>query len=97
MYVLNLGVIIEEEILLRDKKHKTLLPFSVLIANSCNKDIMTFLAKTNVEVIPTSSTDIRSTDTDYYRDNVEPRRTSPVKRYEAIDIDTLEKDTTPST
>lgn len=82
---------------MRAKEHKIPLLFLVLIADLYWKARGIFVAKMNIDVTPTSSTDIRSTSTKYYRNEVEPRKISLVERCTAVDIDTLEKDTTSST
>ncbi|WMV24482.1 hypothetical protein MTR67_017867 [Solanum verrucosum] len=94
---LNLRLIIEEEIVMRAKQRQTSLPFSVLIREFFERARILFVAKTDVEVMPTSSIDIWRIEVVYTRDEAERNKITSVDTYPTVDIDMLQADTTSST
>uniref|UniRef100_M1DZ79 Putative plant transposon protein domain-containing protein n=1 Tax=Solanum tuberosum TaxID=4113 RepID=M1DZ79_SOLTU len=66
---INIGEIIEKEILLRSRHEQTSLPFLVLITQLCEKVGVPFRAKIDVMIMLVSSSDIRRIETGFLRDN----------------------------
>lgn len=94
---LNLGLIIEKEMAMRAKKSQTSLPFPELITELCGQARVPIVAKTDVEVISTSSTDIRMIKEEYSRDKAERKRTASMDTSLAVDLETLATNATPLT
>jgi len=63
---INVCTIIVEDMLLRAKQKKTSFPFLVHITQLNVKAIIPFLGKTDVQIRPTASSDIRMIKAEYY-------------------------------
>uniref|UniRef100_M1DMY2 Putative plant transposon protein domain-containing protein n=1 Tax=Solanum tuberosum TaxID=4113 RepID=M1DMY2_SOLTU len=86
---LNLGMIMEQEMVIRAKQRKNSLPFLLLITEQCRWARVPREAMKDVEVIPTSSTDIRRIEADYLKDHTEKKNASLVDTSPVVEPQTL--------
>lgn len=85
------------EIALRDKQNQISLPYSILIISLYRKAGVSFMAKTDVEINPSSSCDICRIEIKYLRDEAERKKKAPVDSSLVDDVESLEIDPTPPT
>ncbi|KAG5630243.1 hypothetical protein H5410_001960 [Solanum commersonii] len=91
---LNLRMLMVQEMVMRAKQRQTSIHIPVLITEMCMQARVPRDKKKDMEVIPTSSTNIRRIEAEYLKDEAMKKKASPVEISTVVDPQTLPAEAT---
>ena len=94
---IDLGLLVSQEMVVRAKQTLTSLPFPVLIAELCRRAGVPWDPASDIEVNPSSFTDIWRIEAEFTREEDDKRRAAPTDTSVEVNVDSLSAETPSST